>query len=47
MGKVIFEAVGVSGVVDITGILVGGALRLERQDPGKCAFCSCGSKAKT
>ena len=26
VGKVIFEAVGVSGVVDITGILVGGAL---------------------
>ena len=25
-GKVILEAVGVSGVVDITGILVGGAL---------------------
>ena len=48
-GKVIFEAVGVSGVVDITGILVGGALWLERQDPDKCAyaFCSCGSKAKT
>ena len=26
VGKVIFEAVGVSGVVDITGILVSGAL---------------------
>ena len=26
VGKVIFEAVGVSGVVDFTGILVGGAL---------------------
>ena len=47
VGKVIFEAVGVSGVVDVTGILVGGALWLERQDPDKCTFCSCGSKAKT
>ena len=26
VGKVIFEAVGVSGVIDFTGILVGGAL---------------------
>ena len=47
VGKVIFEAVGVSGVADITGILVGGALGLEGQDPDKCAFCSCGSKTKT